>query len=89
LRQGPPKHGASRAAGVIPCAQPGLVLTTHNMEEAEQLCHRIAIMDHGRVVAEDTPDRLIRTHAPKPPAAPLRGSLEDVFLALTGHELRE
>lgn len=66
-----------------------VVLTTHNMEEAEQLCHRIAIMDHGRLVAEDTPQRLIRTHAPEPPQAPLHGSLEDVFLVLTGHELRE
>ena len=66
-----------------------IVLTTHNMEEAEQLCHRIAIMDHGRLVAEDSPRQLIRTHAPEPPQAPLHGSLEDVFLALTGHELRE
>ncbi|MGM0632850.1 MAG: ABC transporter ATP-binding protein [Pseudomonadota bacterium] len=66
-----------------------IVLTTHNMEEAEQLCHRIAIMDHGRLVAEDSPQQLIRTHAPEPPRAPLHGSLEDVFLALTGHELRE
>lgn len=66
-----------------------IVLTTHNMEEAEQLCHRIAIMDHGRLVAEDTPQQLIRAHAPEPPQAPLHGSLEDVFLALTGHELRE
>jgi ABC-2 type transport system ATP-binding protein len=34
-------------------------LTTHYMEEAEQLCDRVAVMDHGRIVALDTPGRLI------------------------------
>lgn len=66
-----------------------IVLTTHNMEEAESLCHRIAIMDHGKIVAEDTPQNLILKHAPEPPEAPLHGNIEDVFLALTGRELRE
>lgn len=66
-----------------------IVLTTHNMEEAEFLCERLAIMDHGKIVAEGTPEELIMAHAPEPPAAPLHGNLEDVFLALTGHELRE
>lgn len=66
-----------------------IVLTTHNMEEAEILCQRLAIMDHGKIVAEGAPRDLIMTHAPEPPAAPRHGNLEDVFLALTGHELRE
>jgi len=66
-----------------------IVLTTHNMEEAESLCQRIAIMDHGKVIAEDTPGRLIQQHAPEPPQAPLHGRLEDVFLVLTGHGLRD
>ena len=66
-----------------------IVLTTHNMEEAEKLCQRIAIMDHGRIIAEGTPQELILSYAPEPPEAPLHGDLEDVFLALTGHELRE
>ena len=66
-----------------------IVLTTHNMEEAEHLCDRIAIMDHGRIIAEDTPQQLITTHAPEPPQARLHGNLEDVFLKLTGHVLRE
>jgi len=66
-----------------------IVLTTHNMEEAESLCQRIAIMDHGKVVAEDTPQNLILQHAPEPPGAPLHGNIEDVFLALTGHGLRD
>lgn len=66
-----------------------IVLTTHNMEEAETLCHRIAIMDHGRIVAEGAPRELILKHAPEPPETPSHGNLEDVFLALTGHGLRD
>ena len=38
-----------------------VVLTTHYMEEAEFLCHRIAIMDYGRIVALDTPENLVRS----------------------------
>jgi ABC-2 type transport system ATP-binding protein len=41
-----------------------VVLTTHYMEEAERLCRRVAIIDHGRIVALDTPPRLIAEHAP-------------------------
>lgn len=66
-----------------------IVLTTHNMEEAETLCDRLAIMDHGRIVAEGVPQELILKYAPEPPQAPLHGNLEDVFLTLTGHDLRE
>jgi ABC-2 type transport system ATP-binding protein len=66
-----------------------IVLTTHNMEEAEHLCNRIAIMDHGKVIAEGSPQDLINEHAPDPPQARLQGNLEDVFLTLTGHVLRE
>uniref|UniRef100_A0AAU2W199 ABC-type xenobiotic transporter n=1 Tax=Streptomyces sp. NBC_00008 TaxID=2903610 RepID=A0AAU2W199_9ACTN len=40
-----------------------LLLTTHYMDEAEQLCDRLVIMDHGRIVAEGTPAGLIRAHA--------------------------
>ena len=38
-----------------------IILTTHFMEEAERLCDRVAIIDHGRMVALDTPERLIRS----------------------------
>jgi len=38
-----------------------VVLTTHFMEEAERLCDRVAIVDHGRIVALDTPEALIRS----------------------------
>lgn len=41
-----------------------MVLTTHYMEEAQQLCDRVAIIDGGRIVALDTPLRLIAEHAP-------------------------
>jgi lipooligosaccharide transport system ATP-binding protein len=37
-----------------------LLLTTHFMEEAERLCHRLAVLDHGRMIAEDTPREMIR-----------------------------
>jgi ABC-2 type transport system ATP-binding protein len=38
-----------------------ILLTTHYMEEADQLCGRVAIMDHGRILALDTPDGLKRS----------------------------
>jgi len=37
-----------------------IVMTTHYMEEAEQLCHRLAIIDQGKIIAMDTPDNLIK-----------------------------
>src|SRR5262245_27848058 len=40
-------------------------LTTHLMEEAERLCDRVAIIDHGRIIDIGTPDELIRRHAPE------------------------
>ena len=60
-----------------------IVLTTHNMEEAESLCDRIAIMDKGKLIAEDTPQGLIDKYASEPIQETLKGNLEDVFLALT------
>jgi ABC-2 type transport system ATP-binding protein len=40
-------------------------LTTHLMEEAQQLCDRVAIIDHGRIVDIDSPDGLVRRHCPE------------------------
>ena len=39
-----------------------LLLTTHFMDEAERLCHRLAILDEGRMIAQDTPQALIAEH---------------------------
>jgi ABC-2 type transport system ATP-binding protein len=41
-----------------------VVLTSHYMEEAERLCSRVAVIDHGHIVALDTPEKLIAAHAP-------------------------
>jgi ABC-2 type transport system ATP-binding protein len=63
-----------------------IVLTTHDMVEAEGLCDRIAIMDSGRIVVLDTPDKL-KANAPRSNGH--QPTLEDVFLELTGKELVE
>ncbi len=63
-----------------------ILLTTHDMVEAEALCDRVAIMDAGKVVALDTPAGL---RAMVPPANGRPTTLEDVFLALTGKKLVE
>src|ERR1700736_6266344 len=42
-----------------------VVLTTHLMEEAERLCDRVAIMEHGRIIDIDTPERLVAKHCPE------------------------
>lgn len=63
-----------------------VVLTTHDMQEADELCDRIAIVDKGRIVALDTPPALkemVRQAGEAPP------SLEDVFLRLTGKKLED
>lgn len=60
-----------------------IVLTTHDMGEADALCDRIAIMDDGRIVALDTPIAL-KARVKQNGHAP---TLEDVFLQLTGKQL--
>ena len=65
-----------------------ILLTTHYMDEAEALCDRVAIVDHGKVISEGSPGELIATlGAPK--VVTHQGTLEDVFVALTGRHLRE
>jgi ABC-2 type transport system ATP-binding protein len=61
-----------------------MVLTTHDMHEAEALCDRIAILDEGKIVALDTPVGL-KTLVPQSNGH--ESTLEDVFMALTGKEL--
>ena len=62
-----------------------MLLTTHDMAEAEALCDRIAIIDKGRIVAQDTPDGLKASISSN--GHPV--TLEDVFMALTGKQLTE
>lgn len=70
----------------------GILLTTHSMEEAEAICDRIAILDHGQIVATDIPANLIEKNRNRPEViqASRRGriTLEDVFIGLTGQEIR-
>lgn len=70
----------------------GVLLTTHSMEEAEAVCDRIAIIDHGRVIVTNTPEQLISQYQNDPDVikASRRGkvTLEDVFIGLTGKAVR-
>jgi ABC-2 type transport system ATP-binding protein len=68
-------------------SQTTILLTTHDMVEAENLCDRIAIMDSGRIVALDTPANLKALVARKNGQATPEPTLEDVFLELTGKNL--
>jgi ABC-2 type transport system ATP-binding protein len=56
-------------------------LTTHYMDEAERVAHRIAIIDHGKIVAQGTADELKKQTS--------TDSLEGAFLALTGTTIRD
>jgi ABC-2 type transport system ATP-binding protein len=58
-----------------------VILTTHIMEEADQLSNRVGIIDHGRIVAVDKPQNLKQNLNAQ--------TLEDVFLKLTGKGLRD
>ncbi len=59
-----------------------IIYTTHYMKEAENICHRVLIIDSGKIVASGTPSELIRNHDGC-------NDLGQVFLKLTGKELRE
>ncbi|HVU83307.1 MAG TPA: ABC transporter ATP-binding protein [Puia sp.] len=70
----------------------GLLLTTHSMEEAEAVCDRVAIIDHGQVITTGTPQALIESNRNNPEVikASRKGkiTLEDVFIGLTGSQVR-
>jgi len=69
-----------------------VVITTHYMDEAEELCDRVAIMDGGKIIAMAPPhemiDALVANGFRKQKIERL-ASLEDVFLSLTGHSIRD
>lgn len=60
-----------------------VILTTHIMPEADELSDVIAIIDHGKIIAVDTPQNLKTTIKKE------KATLEDVFLQLTGRDMRE
>ena len=62
------------------------------MEEAEEMCDRIAVVENGEIIALDTPDALIDQLLEtgfKPEKRVREATLDDVFLNLTGRELRD
>src|SRR6187401_2654734 len=63
-----------------------VLLTTHYMDEADKLCDRIAIVDHGKLVALDTP-RALKASIPGREADTV--TLDDVFVHYAGHDLRD
>jgi ABC-2 type transport system ATP-binding protein len=68
-----------------------IIITTHYMDEAEILCDRVAIIDSGRIIALESPDRLIDNLVAggfERPKEVKQANLEDVFIHLTGHALR-
>jgi ABC-type multidrug transport system ATPase subunit len=58
-----------------------ILLTTHYMEEAEELCDRVGVIDHGKLIALGTPAELKTRYKAK--------TLEDVFIGITGRTIRE
>jgi len=69
-----------------------VIITTHYMDEAEQLCDRVAIMDEGKIIALQSPDRLIDDLVAsgfERPKVTKAANLEDVFIHLTGKDFRE
>jgi ABC-2 type transport system ATP-binding protein len=63
-----------------------VLITTHYMDEADKLCDRIAIVDHGKLAALDSPQAL---KASIPGRAPETVTLDDVFVHYTGRDLRD
>jgi ABC-2 type transport system ATP-binding protein len=69
-----------------------VIITTHYMDEAEYLCDRVAIIDSGKIIALGSPDllidNLVATGFDRPKEVK-KANLEDVFISMTGHSLRD
>lgn len=69
-----------------------VIITTHFMDEAEEICDRVAIIDEGKILEIGTPESLIEkllAKGFKKPKPKREATLEDVFIDLTGKELRD
>ncbi len=69
-----------------------VIITTHYMDEAEYLCDRVAIMDEGKIIALESPDKLVDNLVDsgfERPKETKSANLEDVFINLTGKDFRE
>jgi ABC-2 type transport system ATP-binding protein len=69
-----------------------ILLTTHSMEEAQAVCDRVAIIDHGTLLTVEVPRDLIAKHKDDPRVRAVSHgevTLEDVFIGLTGSEVRD
>jgi ABC-2 type transport system ATP-binding protein len=69
-----------------------VIITTHYMDEAEVLCDRVAIIDSGKIIAIDSPDKLIDDLVAsgfERPKEVKKANLEDVFIQITGKTMRE
>jgi ABC-2 type transport system ATP-binding protein len=69
-----------------------ILLTTHSMEEAQAVCDRVAIMDHGQILTSGAPAELIARHRDDPRVRSLAHgevTLDDVFVGLTGSAVRD
>ncbi|MCC7231493.1 MAG: ABC transporter ATP-binding protein [Bacteroidia bacterium] len=69
-----------------------IVITTHYMDEAEELCDRVAVVEKGKIIAQDSPaqliENLVRSGFTRKKEV-RNANLEDVFLSLTGKEWRD
>lgn len=69
-----------------------VIITTHYMDEAEYLCDRVAVIDAGKIIALNSPDQMVDELVAsgfERPREVKKANLEDVFIHLTGHSLRE
>jgi len=75
------RHAVWDFIGELKAQNKTIILTTHYMEEAEALCDRVGIIDHGKLIALDKPKNLIAENNVR--------NLEEVFIKLTGRNIRE